>query len=143
MNKTQKGAWFCLITGTLFLTYITLIEMFPGGGTWNKLVKGLSLLLIFFMGMSAVWLRIKQSPTEVDSDERDKFIKKRAMFASYFSLFWFFIATCTIPWLIVGPEGSIPVCVLPVILLGVFIIVMLVYSVAILIQYGRRGKENE
>jgi len=40
----------------------------------------------------------------------------------------------------VGQEGSILVCLLPIINLSVFLAVMLIYSVAILVQYGRAGK---
>ena len=143
MNKTQKGAWFCLITAMLLLIFI-VIEC--GGilavGKPTRVTAGLFYIgLIILSCFRILWK--KQSPAEVDLDERDKFIKKRAMFARYFSLWGFFIAACTIPWFIVGPEGSIPVYVLPVILLGVFIIVVLVHSVAVLVQYGREGGGNK
>jgi len=138
MNRTQKAAWFCLTMSALLLAVVVTIAVVA------KMPRTLSwfwfLLTYGIMGLSLVFLRKRQSPVEVDLDERDKLIKKRAMLTCYFSIWGFFIATCTIPWLIVGPEGSIPVCVLPVILLGVFIIVMLVYSVAVLVQYGWRGK---
>jgi len=138
MNKTQKDALFSITMSALLLAMVVTIAVVA------KLPRSLSwfwfLLTYGIIGLSLVFLRKRQSPVEVDLDERDKLIKRRAMLTCYFSLWGFFIATCTIPWLIVGPEGSIPVCVLPVILLGVFITVMLVNSVAILIQYGRGGK---
>ena len=139
MNKTQKNALFSLTMSALLLAMVVTIAVvakMPRSLIWFWF-----LLTYGIIGLSLVFLRKRQSPVEVDLDERDKLIKKRAMLTCYFSLWGFFIATCTVPWLIVGPEGSIPVCVLPVILLVVFIIVMTVNSVAILIQYGW-GRKN-
>lgn len=145
MNKAQKGAWFCLITAAALLTYgvFILAGTFPSGKTWSELLKTLSFLAIFFMGMAAVWLRIKQSPTEVNSDERDELIKKRAVLVSFAAVWILLIATTIIPWFAVGQDGSIPVCLLPIINFGVFLIVALVHSVAVLIQYGWGGKDEK
>jgi len=138
VNKTQKNALFSLTMSALLLAMVVTIAVVA---KWPRTLSWFWFLLTYgLMGLSLIFLRKRQSPVEVDLDERDKLIKKRAMHTCYFSLWGFFIATCTIPWLIVGPEGSIPVCVLPVILLGVFIIVMLVYSVVILVQYSRGNK---
>ncbi len=95
------------------------------------------------MGMAAVWLRIKQSPAEVNSDERDELIKKRAVLVSFASVWILLIAATIIPWFAVGQDGSIPVCLLPIINFGVFLIVMLVHSIAVLVQYGWGGKDGE
>jgi hypothetical protein len=51
-------------------------------------------------------------------------------------------AASIIPSFVAGDAGSIPVCLLPIINLGVFIIVMLVYSTAVLVQYGWGIKEK-
>jgi len=146
MNKTQKGAWFCLIATAALLTWygvFILAGTFPSGKTWSVLLKTLSFLAIFFMGMATVWLRIKQSPAEVNSDERDELIKKRAVLVSFASVWILLIATTIIPWFAVGQDGSIPVCLLPIINFGVFLIVALVHSVAVLVQYGWGGKDGE
>lgn len=142
MNKTQKDAWLCLIMTMLLLIFSVIVY---GGvvavGKPTRITGGLFYIgLIIVLCFRLLWK--KQSPAEADMDERDKFIKKRATLAAYFSLWGFFIAACIIPWFIVGPEGFIPVWVLPVTLFGVFIIVGLVYSVAILVQYGLGGEED-
>ena len=142
MNKTQKCAWFCLTLTMLLLIFSVIVY---GGiiavGKPTRITSGLFYILFLIIALCfRILLWKKQSPVEVDLDERDQLIKRRAVFACYISLWALLIAACTIPWFIVGPEGSIPVCVLPATLFGVFIIVMLVHSVAILIQYGRGGK---
>ncbi len=144
MNRTQKGAWFTFGVSILLLTFglIIFTQMFTTGATSIILARVWLLVVLFFMGISAVLLRIKQSRAEVDFDERDNSIKKNAVLVSFVSLWVLLFAASIIPTLVVGDAGSIPVCLLPIINFGVFLIVMLVYSVAILVQYGRGIKEK-
>ena len=144
MNKTQKGAWFTLVITILFLAFglIIFTRMFAPGATSTKLIRIWSFANLFFMAILVVWLRIKQSRAEVDSDERDELIKKRAVLVSFTSVWILLIAATIIPWFVVGQKGSIPVCLLPIINFGVFLVVMLVYSAVVLVQYGRVIKEK-
>jgi len=147
MNKTQKGAWFTLGIAILLLAFglIIFTQMFAAGAISAKLIRLVriwSLVILFFMVVSAVLLRIKQSRAEVDFDERDNSIKKNAVLVSFVSLWVLLFAASIIPGFVAGDGGSIPVCLLPIINFGVFLIVMLVYSVAVLLQYGRGIKEK-
>ena len=144
MNRTQKGAWFTFGVAILLLTFglIIFTQMFADGAASIALVRIWLLVILFFMGISAVLLRIKQSRAEVDFDERDNSIKKNAVLVSFASFCTLLFAAGIIPSFVAGDEGSIPVCLLPIINLGVFLIVMLVYSAAILVQYGWGIKEK-
>lgn len=144
MNRTQKGAWFTFGVAILLLTFglIIFTQMFADGAASIALVRIWLLVILFFMGISAVLLRIKQSRAEVDFDERDNSIKKNAVLVSFISLWVLLFTASIIPSFVAGDEGSIPVCLLPIINLGVFLIVMLVYSAAILVQYGWGIKEK-
>ncbi len=146
MNKTQKIAWFnlvgallCFALGIYIAVEVFILRRLPEGfgRFWG--------LPAFWLitGIAIIFLRKKQSPAEVDSDERDNFIKRRAVLASFVSVWILLFASSMIPRFIVGQDGSIPVWLLPIINLGVFFIVMLVYSVAVLVQYGRGGKDGE
>ena len=73
-------------------------------------------------------------------DERDNTIKKNAVLVSFVGLWILLFVSSIVPSFVAGDEGSIQVCLLPIINLGVFLIVMLIYSVAILVQYDRQGK---
>ena len=146
MNKTQKGAIFCLAAFLFCITVLayTFISIFifklwpPGfyGKYWSL---GAYLAIVV---ASVTFLRKKQSPNEPDFDERDDLIKKRAVLASFVSVWILLIASSVIPQFIVGEEGSIPVWMLPIINLGVFLIAMVVYSVAVLVQYGWGDKDG-
>jgi hypothetical protein len=145
MNKTQKGAWFNL-AGTLLciaimiwvVARLVILKTVPEGfeRIWPLVV------FCIFIVTSIILVRRKQSPTEVDSDERDRLIKYRAVIASFVSV-WILLAMVTIiPRFVIGIKGSIPVWLLAFTNLGVLLGALLVYSVAVLIQYGWGSKND-
>ena len=146
MNKTQKGAWF-MLGGTLLLIafgiYIFAV-MFTAGDRLKGMgwIRFGSLPLTLFLIVGVLFIRRKQSPNEPDSDERDNDIKKNAVLASFVSVWVSLFLLNIIPVYIVGKTGSIAVSEFPIINTGIVFIAMLVYSTAILIQYGRRAKEK-
>ena len=144
MNRTQKGAWF-MFGGTLLLIafgiYIFAM-MFAAGDRLKGIgwIRFGSLPLTLFL-IGGVWfMRRKQSPNELDSDERDNDIKKNAVLASFVSVWVLLFLLNFIPVYIVGETGSIAVSIFPIINTTIVFIAMLVYSIAILIQYGRGTK---
>jgi len=76
-------------------------------------------------------------------DERDKVINKRAAFVSFVVVWLYFVIACITVWWMFGPQGSVSVNLLPAILIGGLIVIIIVRSVAILIQYGMGGKDGE
>lgn len=142
MNRTQKGALFT--SGIALLLLALGVVVIPVQTVTSiKLFRIWLLVISLFIILSVVLLRIKQSRGEVNFDERDNTIKKNAVMVAFISLWALLMAASIIPNLIVGDNGAIPVCFLPVINFGVFLIVMLVYSVAILVQYSWRNKDHE
>lgn len=144
MNKTQKGAWFTLTVAILLIVFGAIIYsvMFaPGSRTAGVgLVKVWSCIILTLLAGGAALIHWKRKPSEVDFDERDSAVKKNAVLVAFVSLWFLLFAASIAPSFAVGDSGSIPVCLLPIINIGVFIIVMLIYSVAILLQYGRQGR---
>ncbi len=143
MNKTQKVAWFNLAGALLCIAIIIwVVARLVILKTVPEAFERFWPLAVFcaFMVTSIVLLRRKQSPAEVDSDERDNLIKYRAVIASFVSVWILLAAAATIPRFVVGVKGSIPVWLLAFINLSVLLGALLVYSVAILVQYGWRNK---
>ncbi len=146
MNRTQKSAWYVLVTFLLaiaILTYV-LVKIFVLRSWPESIFARFWPVMVYcaFTVASIIFLRKKQSPVEVPSDERDNLIKKRAVCAGFVSV-WILLAVATIiPQLIAGPTSSIPVWILSFINLSVFLITMLVYSTAILVQYGWGQKDG-
>ena len=137
MNKAQKTAWYVLFMSVVLLAIVVAVVV----GRIPRAVYGLCWISIVILGL--LFFRRNQKQVEVDFDERDKLINKRALLAGYFSIWSLCLAGCVVVWFTIGPEGSIPVYFLPVVLFGLFISVMIVQAVATLVQYGKGGKSNE
>jgi len=147
MNKTQKGAWFTLGVAILLIVFGAIIYagMFaPGGRTAGLgLVKAWSGFILVFSAGGVAFVHWKRKPSNVDFDERDNSVRKNAVLVAFVSLWLLLFAASVIPTFVAGDAGSIQVCLLPIINIGVFVVVMLVYSVAVLVQYNWRKKGNE
>ncbi len=99
-----------------------------------------SCFILAFLAGGVTFVDWKRKPSNVDFDERDNSVRKNAVLVSVVSLWILLFASSIIPSFVAGDEGSIQVCLLPIINLGVFVVVMLIYSLAVLVQYGRRAK---
>ena len=146
MNKTQKGAWFNLACALMHMgvfvgLYIRLFVVKKMPTIFGAFVVVLGFFLL--TGLTLYVVQKKQSPREVDKDERDSLIEKRAVIAAFVSVWILLFAATIIPRFIVGLDGSIPVWSLAFINVGILLIVLLVYSIAVLVQYGRGGKNHE
>jgi uncharacterized membrane protein YbhN (UPF0104 family) len=76
-------------------------------------------------------------------DERDQLINSRAVCTTYFSLCFLILVILIITQSFIGSISVIPVYFVPLIIGGISIFILLVYSVAILVQYGRRGNDGQ
>jgi hypothetical protein len=147
MNRTQKGAWFGLVVPCFPVVWYICV----GTLTHNLQLK-LSIqltfmpILVFLLLFPVVMFFVigkKQSPAEVASDERDYMIRAKALLAGYISVLAMLVVLCTIMVLASNDELMVPaLSVIPFSLL-IFLISIAVYSIAILVQYGREGKSYE
>ncbi len=145
MNRTQKGAW-CILIASLFLILFGILlftEIVILKNLFTSLHRFVALLLFSFMVPLFIFLRKKQSTAEVESDERDRLIIKRAILVSFVCVWIMLAAVCIIPRFIVGYTGSIAVWALSLINFVIFLVAMFIYSAAILVQYGWRDKDGE
>ncbi|MBN1972006.1 MAG: hypothetical protein JW787_00080 [Sedimentisphaerales bacterium] len=145
MNKTQKGAWCNIAAITLVFASASYLAAQIGirHTTPSRTVCSITFCgFILVTGISIYFLRKKQSPNEPDSDERDNQIKQRAWVAAFISVVPLFLAASVIPQFFIGLDGFVPVWSLPIVTVLLFYIVLLVYSIVVLIQYGR-GENGE
>ena len=139
MNKTQKGAWANIFGTILVFVIVSYLIYQIGIGHKTPPRIGMYIVLctaVLITGISLYFLRKKQSPNEPDSDERDNQIKQKAWIAAFISVWPLFLAASVAPQFWAGLDGSVPVWSLPIVTVLVFYIVLFVYSVAVLIQYG-------
>jgi hypothetical protein len=149
MNKAQEEALICVI---LMPVAALVCGALGVGLAYVKTVPLPRLLLEFtfvFALLGCAWLipfllrRIRKRKREISFDERDQLIIKKAALTGYVVLWLYFVTACVIAWWIVGPHGSISVNVMPLTLAGGLAIFGFVHNIAILIQYGRGGKDGE
>jgi Ca2+/Na+ antiporter len=96
---------------------------------------------LFWLAPAAVQ-KIHKSK-KVVSDERDVLICKNGAVAAHIVLWLYFAIACLVAWWLVGPEGTVSVNVMPLVLIGAVTLYLLVEYLAAFIQYGRGGNENQ
>ncbi|UCC23030.1 MAG: hypothetical protein JSW23_02900 [Planctomycetota bacterium] len=145
MNRAQKAAVFNLIMGLLLLVFLIILfsGIFFAGTIFTRFNRFYCLLIVTLLVVFLMFLRKKQSPKEVESDERDKMIQLRAVLVAFVSSWILLAGVALIPRFIIGINGSISVWVLSIINFTIFLVVMIIYSAAVLIQYGRGGKDGQ
>jgi hypothetical protein len=145
MNKWQKEARFTLIIMglalALSLTTVGILR-FVFDLKWHSATVGF--VFIGLMALSRVnpsMFRIKSKKPPLD--ERDLIIKRNAMIAAYWGFWPIFVLMAMAPFFVYGPDGKVPVSYLyGMVFAGMFVVITM-YSIAILNQYGWRKKDNE
>lgn len=143
MNRAQKIAWsFVIITSLgIILSIIAVTILYLKFGM-PKALAGFAFISIAGLGGLSP-LVFSKDKGKVDFDERDKLIKERSVLVGFTAAFLFTGMTCMIPFFVLGPKALISVMWLPQIWMGTFITQFFFYSLAILVQYGRKEAKNE
>ena len=143
MNRVQKIAWSLVVTiSVAFLLSCIAIAILYFKVGMPKALAGLGFMGIAGLGgFSALIFQTEKG--KVTLDERDRLINRRAALAGFGTSYLLVGLACMIPFFILGPKASISVSWLPYIFGGVGLNMFFVHSVAILIQYGRGGKDGE
>ena len=139
MNRVLKYAWYQLIVvgASIVFAAVTIgaLMVWWRGREFNPIIVLWPLMLVHFY---RAFFPLKAG--EIAFDERDEQIKDRATKIS-FTVFWYiFIASCIIPIMIIG-DGSIHVAYLGGLLLLSGLLMRIVWSVAVIVQYGRSERE--
>lgn len=142
MNKWQKEARFTLIViGLALALSLTAVSVLYFGFGWPLRRAAAGFAFMALMALSRVdpsMFRIKSKKPPLD--ERDLLIKRKAMIAAYWGFWPIFVLMAMAPSFVYGPDGKVPVLYLCwMVFVGVFV-VMTLYSIAILNEYGRSSK---
>ena len=138
MNKAQKCAWFNVtLTLVMIALHSAAFLMIATKGYVPKQLNTAGFIVVFgLIGIAVVVFKRKQKFSEVEFDERDKFINKRVLVVDYFFIWAVLLAGCVIFWHYLVPEGTVRVYALCALLYGLFLAAMIVHSLATLILYG-------
>ena len=140
MNKTQQGACYGILLSLLLggIVVFDLIDTIVG---WP--IK----LLVWavwggFLLVPIYLIERKKDPREVDMDERDKRIIKRALLASFVFLAGILGVAFVVALFVLGIQSTLSVTMdeLSTVIYFAMIAFILALSLAVLFQYGRRAK---
>ena len=141
MNRVQKISLTLVITfslGLLIEIIVILIQLFGAG-----VPKFAYIFPVYVAGSGGIiWLFFKKDKGPITSDERDKQIEKNAHLAGFGAVYLLVILVSIVPPMI-DPEAKIPTTWFPVLLISAGFCQAYAQSIAILIQYGWKGKDNE
>ncbi len=147
MNNTQKTAWLFLFSFLLlgavgvYVGSIIAFGRMPPRPLGHIVVGSVTLAGVALLALTIFSIVRRQSLAEPESDERDKMIRDRAAAISLLGSWLLLALVMLVLGLTLGQTGSIPVYLLTVMLFGVWIVTTLIYAIAVLVQYGRAGKE--
>ncbi len=144
MNRWQRIAWFNLIV-IVAGSVISVIAAgtLPPDERLMPPNRVTVVIVISFLLVAMAKTIFRKADKEIDVDERDGQIHRRAKLFGWTGCGLGMVATIMVCYFAVGPMGSFPPLALPVIPLVGAAIYMMVASVAALIQYGWTGKGEE
>lgn len=141
MNKTQKGACYGLFLAGMLLL-VPVVDMLDN--VLNPIVlRVCGYGAAFLMVLPLMFLQKKSRKAGVDFDERDRLICRKALVIALVVVLGLLSTAYMITLFALGEKASIPVGLLPEIVYSAFIVFILTLSVAVLLQYQRRGKGEE
>ena len=153
MTKLQKAALYNLtsIVAIFPTTVLWTLMMIKFSGLTRPLeasVGYFTILTNIQLIVAAVQARrvfcMQSDPKKIWFDERDQFINYRAVLCAYYTICCFLILGLVLSLVpVVNPTVSIPFYFLPLFLSSIALIVIFVYSVAVLVQYYWGGKHGE
>ena len=142
MIRQQKIAVTVLVVSLLGLFLgITVILMRRFIPDFPKTAVAFSSVILAF-GVIVFISRFKKDKGAVTFDERDKMIEKNAHLAGFGAVYLFVILASIVPPFI-DSNAKIPTTCFPALLIGAAFCQAYAQSIAILIQYGRGGKNGK
>jgi hypothetical protein len=142
MNRSQKIAWMMFVETILLIGFFFFLYYQISIRNELSIFKLRLWALLFFVivGSFLVFIFKKRNKTTVVSDERDVLIEKRAFVAAYLSSLMLLPAGLLVLQFLLGLRGTIEIWLLTLVMFLILQLTILVYSVAILVQYGRGSK---
>ena len=144
MNRQQKIAWFQLaVVGTAAVMSVILMAFFIRKNAYGFseawwIGSGYSTPLLVLTVLAPAFIRKKKG--QIDSDERDLMIDRKAARIAFGTTYTFFILVCFVAWVEAGFDKLIPAYWLVRVVFGAWITSVLAHALITLVCYGWGGK---
>jgi hypothetical protein len=154
MTKLQKQAWLYLfvivvvcplLTALSTLVCVTVIGIPLSITLVTQAFAPCTMIIFLPLALNALYVvrKPKQWKGIYPYDERDQLIHYKALLYVFYTLCTVFIIGYIVTPGAVGQIKSIPFYILPLCFSGLAVLIVLVYSVAVLIQYSRGGNDGD
>lgn len=143
MNRWQKIAWFNLIVIAICVVLaagMTTIYAFQHG--FPSALGGTGFLGFACLIALGPFL-FRKRKDQVAFDERDVMIERRAVRCGTTVAYFYFVIVCIVTWLVVGFDSKVSAGVLPMLVVGGFLVVNIVQSIVTLVEYRRGGMSGQ
>jgi membrane protein CcdC involved in cytochrome C biogenesis len=141
MNRVLKYAWYQLIVIVAAMAwagvFVWVVLTWWRENEFSALIPLAPLALVHFY---RVFFPLKAG--EIAFDERDEAIMNRATKFSFIVFWYMFILSCIIPLVVIG-NGTIHVSYLGGMLFTLALILRIIWSISVIIQYGRTCSEDD
>lgn len=143
MNRTQKMAWMVVVCiSAALVASLAAVGILTSYVGMPRAWGGLGFMgLAGLAGLAPLVFRKDQGPVALD--ERDALYQHRAALAGFTAAYLVVGAACMVPFFVLGPSAMVRVVRLPMIFMGAGLSHYFMYSVVILVQYGRTDKETD
>lgn len=148
MNRRQKIAWFQLgVVGAAAIMSVILMGLFVRKYEYGFIEAwwigtGYSVPCII-LAVLAPPVIFRKKKGQIDFDERDLMIDRRAMVIAFATTYAYFIALCMMTWVVTGLDKPIPAYWLARIVLGGWITSVVAHALTTIVCYGWGGKDGE
>jgi hypothetical protein len=144
MNRAQKIAWFQLaVVGMAAVASTILMALFLGKYAYGFseawwIGSGYSVPVVALAIFAPVFIRKKKD--QIDFDERDLMIDRKAMRITFATSYAFFVAVCMMTWVAAGFDKLIPAYWLVRVVLGGWVTSVVAHALTTIVCYGWEGK---
>jgi uncharacterized membrane protein len=147
MNRRQKVAWYQLslvaaaaVLGVVLMAHFVRIYEYSFVDAWWY-GMGYAVLVLILTVFGPLFFRKKKG--QVDYDERDLIIDRRAAWIAFGATYAYFILACMITWVVAGVESLIPAYWLTRIVIGGWVTAIVTNAAMVLVFYSRGVKDGQ
>ena len=140
MCRLQKLAWYQLIVLVLWIFIMAVSAAAIYYFKLNGELITIPLLLGIFIRFDKAFFPLR--PGKIEYDERDAAIQQKSLNIAYQIFMYTFFFGLLIAYFVIGPRTMIQASVFVILILGGAILLRLIWSIAVIVQYGISSKED-
>lgn len=141
MNRLQKKAWTEMIAAIILIILITIPYMLHLSKQSTPTLSGF-IIFIIVVGFILLIGHLNEVKNVKQFDERERSIYAKASSLSTYVLILYLLAFSFISFCLIGPNHTVPVVWMPVMVLTGYILTQCVQSIAILLQCAQEDDDE-